>query len=192
MLSKLRYTAVGLCVGLIVTGSVAVGADKYDDRPFSGATTGTTTAVPNPNTGQVDSTSTGNLNATHVGNSTITITASQDYGRHMEEEHVVGNCAFIEDGSGPGVVITSASGDQINGNIDDDRSVTCAPDSQTGDPQIGDQYYSTVYIRVVGGTGRFADATGWLFAEGTSTFTSVDAEGAHFTDEATILGDIDY
>lgn len=192
MLSKLRYTALGLCVGLIVTGSVAVAADKYDDRPFSGATTGTTTAVPNPNTGQVDSVSTGNLIATHIGNSTYTITASQDYGRHMEEEHVMGNCAFVEDAAGPGVVIVSASGDEIHGNIDDDRSVTCAPDSQTGDPMIGDQYYSTLYIRVAGGTGRFTDASGWLFAEGTSTLSSVDAEGAHFTDESTILGDIDY
>ena len=193
MLSRIRFTALGLAVGLLVSGGVAAfAADKYDNQPFSGATTGTTTAAPNPDTGQVDSTSTGNLIATHVGNSTYTITASQDYARHQEEEHVVGNCAFVEDGAGPGFVITSASGDQINGNIDDDRSVTCAPDSQTGDPQIGDQYYTTLYIRVTGGTGRFSDASGWLFAEGTSTLQSVDAEGAHFTDESTILGDIDY
>lgn len=193
MLSRTRFTALGLAVGLIVSGGLAAfAADKYDNRPFSGATTGTTTATPNGMTGQVDSTSTGNLIATHVGNSTITIEASQDYARHEEEEHVVGNCAFVEDGAGPGVTITSASGDQIFGNLDDDRSVTCAPDSQTGDPMPGDQYYSTLYIRVAGGTGRFSDATGWLFAEGTSTLTGADANGAQFTDEATILGDIDY
>jgi hypothetical protein len=190
----MKWLAVGVVVGAIASGAIAQAADKYDNRPFSGATTGTTSATPNADTGQVDSTSTGNLIATHVGNSTYTIEASQDYARHQEEEHVVGNCGFVEDGATNGLTITAANGDQIFGNIDDDRSVVCAPDSQTGGPQVGDAYYSTLYIRVSGGTGRFSDATGWLFLEGTSTLTGADPNtgSATFDDAGTMLGDIDY
>ena len=103
-----------------------------------------------------------------------------------------GNCAFVEDGSRPGLIITAANGDQIFGNIDDDRSVVCAPQSQTGVPMAGDEYYSTLYITVTGGTGRFSDASGWLFSEGTSTLTAFTGVGSTADDAGTILGDIDY
>jgi hypothetical protein len=72
----------------------------------------------------------------------------------------------------------------------------CAPDDQppTG-PRVDDVYYSTLFINVIGGTGRFAEASGWLFSEGESTVTEVrglPAPGADTTDTSTILGDIDY
>ena len=187
---------VGVAIGGMTFGAVAVqAADKWEARPFFGAATG----VSRPdaqNMGTVPTSSEGTLNATHVGRSTYTIEANQDYPRHSEgADHVMGNCAFVEDGrdetSAPGLVITAANGDQIFGHIDDDRSVVCAPDNQTGQPDLGDIYYTTLYVTVAGGTGRFADATGWLFTEGTSTL-GADMEGPSTNDEGTFLGDIDY
>jgi hypothetical protein len=176
------------------SGAIARAADKFDNQPFFGASTGTSTSTASDMSGnQFDSASTGTLNATHVGNSKYTITAHQDYARHVEEEHPDGNCAFVEDGkTGQGLVITAANGDQIFGNIDDDRSVVCAPDNQGIMPVPGDQYLSTLYINVVGGTGRFTSATGWLFVHGTSTLTTLTATGANFNDTGTFLGDIKY
>ena len=193
--SKLRMLVVGMVIGAFAFGAVAANAaKKYEERPFSGVTEGTTDAQFNPASGEVVSMSTGTINATHIGEGTYEIVSDQDYGRHVEEQHTVGNCAFVEDASGPGVVITAANGDEIHGAIDDDRSVVCAPDTQTGPPNVGDVYLSTLYIDVTGGTGRFADATGWLFSEGTSTLTDFNPlTGASATeDESTILGDIDY
>lgn len=194
--------AMGLTAGAIVFGTLsAQAADKYDDRPFSGASTGTSTAnATGP--GSVASVGTGTLNATHIGNAEYTIEANQDYPRHQESntDHPMGQCAFIEDGEDgdgtPGLVITAANGDEIFGYIDDDRSVSCAPDAQppTG-PAVGDVYTSTIFVNVIGGTGRFVDASGWLFSEGEATVTGVrglPAPGADTSDVATILGDIDY
>jgi hypothetical protein len=198
--SKFRMLIVGMVVGAFAFGAIAAtAAPKYDDRPFSGVLEGTSESAPNfapgPDQGEINSTSTGSINATHIGEGTYTIVSDQDYGRHMEEQHVMGNCAFVEDGAmGQGVVIVAANGDEIHGAIDDDRSVICAPDSQTGDPMTGDIYHSTLYVDVVGGTGRFADATGWLFSEGTSTLLTLDPNTGEATseDEALVLGDIDY
>lgn len=185
---------VGMVIGAFVFGTVAAGAaKKYDHRPFSGVMTGTTTSQVGPSGDEVDSTSTGNIQATHIGNGSYTLVTNQDYARHEEEEHPNGNCAFVEDGTGTGLVITAANGDKINGAIDDDRSVTCAPDTQVGVPVPGDKYYTTLYINIRGGTGRFTDASGWLFVEGTSTLTSLNATGAGSSnDSSTILGDISY
>ena len=188
--------AAGLLAGAVTFGAVAAqAADKWDDRPFLGSATGTSTA------GLTGTTGTGTINATHIGDATYTIAANQDYPRHVEQsDHPTGQCAFVEDGvngdNTPGFVITAANGDQIFGYIDDDRSVTCAPDNQppTG-PAVGNVYTSTLYIEVIGGTGRFADATGWLFSEGESTITGLQGPptpGASADDVSSILGDIDY
>ena len=188
--------AAGLLAGAVTFGAVAAqAADKYDDRPFSGATTGTSTA------GFSGVAGSGTLNATHIGNATYTIAANQDYPRHQEQsDHPTGQCGFVEDGvngdNTPGFIITAADGDQIFGHIDDDRSVVCAPDNQPpSGPSVGDVYTSTLYIEVIGGTGRFSDATGWLFSEGESTITALRGlpnPGADSSDVSTILGDIDY
>jgi len=201
-LKGMRWLGIGIIVGAVAFGAVAAqAADKYDDRPFSGATTGTSTAnATGP--GSVSGDGTGTLIATHVGSSTYTLDTNQNYPRHMESntDHPTGQCGFVEDGDdtdgSPGLVITSANGDQLFGFIDDDRSVVCAPDSQapTG-PAVGEVYTTTLYITVMGGTGRFEDATGWLFSEGESTVTAVrglPAPGADASDAGTILGDIDY
>ena len=188
--------AAGLLAGAVTFGAVAANAaDKWDDRPFLGSATGTSTA------GLTGTTGTGTINATHIGDADYTIAAAQDFPRHTEQsDHPTGQCGFVEDGTNgdgtPGFVITAANGDEIFGYIDDDRSVTCAPDNQPpSGPRVGDVYTSTLYIEVIGGTGRFADATGWLFSEGESTITAVRGlpnPGADANDVSSILGDIDY
>jgi hypothetical protein len=196
-----RWLGIGIIVGAVAVGAAgAQAADKFDDRPFSGAATGTSSAtfgMP----GTVTGVGAGTLNATHIGNAEYVLNTNQDYPRHMESniDHATGQCAFIEDGEDgdgtPGLVITAANGDSINGYVDDDRSVTCAPEDQSpAGAQVGDVYQSTVYITVIGGTGRFEDASGWLFSEGESTITNVDVPTltASADDVSTILGDIDY
>jgi hypothetical protein len=188
--------------GALLFGALsAQAAQRFDDRPFFGTTEGTSEAtVTGP--GSVATVGAGTINATHVGDGEYTIEANQDYPRHMESntDHPTGQCAFIEDGEDgdgtPGFVITAADGDQIFAYIDDDRSVTCAPDDQppTG-PSEGDVYESTLYMTVVGGTGRFEDASGWLFSRSESTVTAVrglPTPGSDADDTSTILGDIDY
>lgn len=193
---------IGMTAGALVFGALsAQAAKKWDERPFLGTAEGPSTAnATGP--GSVASEGTGTINATHIGEGEYTTDVNQDYPRHVESntDHPTGQCAFVEDGEDgdgtPGFVITAANGDQIFGYVDDDRSVTCAPDDQppTG-PAVGDIYISTLYINVIGGTGRFADATGWLFSEGESTVTAVrglPAPGADASDVSSVLGDIDY
>lgn len=189
---------LGVAIGGITFGAIAVqAADKYEARPFSGATTGTTESQQGAN--GAEATSTGTLNATHVGNATYELVTTQDYPRHTEEQHPTGQCAFVEDGEdgdgSPGFTITAANGDQLFAYLDDDRSVVCAPDDQPPVPRLGDEYHSTLYMTVIGGTGRFEDANGWLFSEGISeltAFTPLPPFPAETVDEGTILGDIDY
>lgn len=187
---------VGMVIGAFAFGAVAANAaKKYEDRPFSGVLEGTSTSSPNMEM-ELTATSTGTINATHIGNGTYTLISDQDYDRHTEEEHP-SQCAFVEDGMDTdgthGLTIVAANGDEIHGFVDDDRSVLCAPQEQM-QPMVGDIYYSTLFITVKGGTGRFADATGWLFSEGTSTLQTLDpgTGEATSTDEALVLGDIDY
>ena len=182
--------AVGFAAGALVFSVIAVQAAPQENRPFEGILEGTSQAG-TPGLGGVPTQSAGNIKATHIGNGTYTITANQDYGRHIEEQHTVGNCAFIEDNDINGLVITAANGDQIFGDIDDDRSVVCAPNSQGPVPPApGDVYYSTIFTNIKGGTGRFADASGWLFSEGTSVIGNPASSPT--TDEAQVYGDIDY
>lgn len=181
----------GLIAGAVTFGAIAVQAAPQEARPFEGILGGSTQAGA-PGVGGVPTQSTGTIKATHIGNGTYAITANQDYARHTEDssQHTMGNCAFLEDNEA-GLVITAANGDQIFGDVDDDRSVVCAPNSQgPGGPQPGDVYYSTIFTNVTGGTGRFADASGWLFSEGTSVIG--DPTSSPSTDEARIYGDIDY
>jgi hypothetical protein len=181
--------AVGFAAGAMVFSVIAVQAAPQENRPFEAILEGGTQVV-GFSGGAVSTQSAGNIRGTHIGNGTYTITADQDYLRHQEDstQHLVGNCAFVEDDES-GLVITAANGDQIFGDIDDDRSVVCAPQTQTAPPQPGDVYYSTIFTNVTGGSGRFADASGWLFSEGTSV---LGASLATTEDEAQVYGDIDY
>ena len=181
----------GLIAGAVTFGAIAVQAAPQENRPFEGILQGTTQAGM-PGVGGVPTSSTGTIKGSHIGNATYTITANQDYGRHVEDssQHTVGNCAFVEDNEA-GLVITAANGDQIFGDIDDDRSVVCAPNPQgPAGAAPGDVYYSTIFTNVKGGTGRFANASGWLFAEGTSVIGTPASSPT--TDEAQVYGDIDY
>ena len=174
-------TGAVLTLGLVLT----MGAKPWDARPFLGTSEGTS-QVTGITAGIVSAVSTGTINATHIGEGTYTATTTHDYPRHLEQDHPFGNCAFVN-----GMIeITAANGDVINGDLDGDRSVVCAPDEQGPVPPAeGDVYVSTLFIHVTGGTGRFADATGWLFSEGTST---LQEDPSMSVDEADIFGDIDY
>src|SRR5947208_1851688 len=131
----LRWVALGMAIGGLTFGAVtARAANKLDNQPFSGVLTGTSTGTPSSVT-IVGSVSSGSINATHLGNGTYTLTVTEDYERMQDEEHPTGNCGFVEDGKNTpataGLVITAANGDQLFGALDDDRSVICAPDTQT-------------------------------------------------------------
>lgn len=190
----LATSLVSFLAGATIFGIVAAQAAPQENRPFDAVLEGQTTSAPTPDPGVFTTTSAGTIRGTHIGNGDYTITAESDYNRHEgEQDHPVGDCAFVEDGeSGNGFVITAANGDQITGNIDDDRSVSCVSVELAGEGP-DQEYLSTLYIEVTGGTGRFADASGWLFARGTSTLAGVDPNiGAQFNDVGVVLGDIDY
>ncbi|HEV2756995.1 MAG TPA: hypothetical protein VG318_14605 [Actinomycetota bacterium] len=174
-------------------GLIGAQAAPQEFRPFDAVLAGTSTAQP-PVMGESSVTGTGTIRGTHIGNGTYSINAVQDYERHEgEQEHPAGDCAFVEDNDSNGLVITAANGDQIFGNIDDDRSVVCVSEETAG-PGADAAYLSTLYVDVTGGTGRFTDAHGWIFVRGESTFTGSSPIVPPFTfsDEAVALGTIDY
>ena len=175
-------------------GVIGAQAAPQEFRPFDAVLEGTSTAQPPNMMGESSVTGTGTIRGTHIGNATYTVNAVQDYGRHQgEQEHPMGDCAFVEDNDQNGLVITAANGDQINGNIDDDRSIVCVS-QETAGPGADAAYLSTLYVVVTGGTGRFTDAHGWIFVHGESTFTGTNPLMPPFTfsDEAVALGTIDY
>ena len=189
-----------LVVGVVAV--VAVGAyglmgaqaAPQEFRPFDAVMEGTSTAQAPNMMGESTVTGAGTIRGTHIGSGTYSINAVQDYGRFQgEQEHPTGDCAFVEDDEQNGFVITAANGDQITGNIDDDRSIVCVSRETTG-PGADAEYLSTLYVEVTGGTGRFTDAHGWIFVRGVSTFTGTSPVVPPFTfgDEAVALGTIDY
>jgi hypothetical protein len=190
--SILRSTRNGLVTGVVAfavfgAASAALGASPWQNRPFLGDSTGTTTITGAPAPGVFTATSAGTINATHIGNGTYEMETTQDYIRHVElPDPSANNCAFIE-GT---ITIQAANGDQIDGAVDPNRSVSCVA-VETPGPGADAGYLSTLYIEVTGGTGRFEDATGWFFSRGTSS-AQTDPPGASFDDAGVVLGDIDY
>ena len=187
----LATAVASFLAGGLIFGVVAVQAAPQEDRPFDAVLEGTSTAGAPNQDGTIPVTSAGDIRGTHIGNGSYAIEANQDYDRlEGEQDHTMGDCAFLED-DGDGFLITAANGDQITGNIDNDRSVVCVsvPGSN---PPPDDAYLSTIYVQVTGGTGRFEDASGWLFVRGTSTLGDIDQDGVHFDDTGVALGDIDY
>ena len=183
---------IGLAVGAISLTAVGAGAvNTTEDRPFDGILGGTSTSTVSG--GSVSSVSTGTLKANHMGKGTYEIRAGQDYARHANnEEHPDGDCAFVEDGTTtPGVTLTAANGDKVFGDIDDDRSEICVSEEAAG-PGPDSAYLSTLYVDIVGGTGRFADATGWFFTRGESRLTGGNMMSATFDDSGVLMGNIDY
>ena len=177
------------CAAMVWQVVGATASKTHDARPFEGVTNGTSTVAPGAGP-LINSTGRGNLQALHLGRGTYEIQATQDYGRHVEAEpdHLPGNnCAFVN-GT---ITLRAANGDQVNGDIDGDRSVACV-DQETPGPGPDARYLSTLYVEVTGGSGRFADASGYFFSRGTSTFTGIGATGATFDDRAVLFGDIDY
>ena len=185
----------GFVAGALVFTAVGAGAvDTHEGKPFDGVLEGTSTSTVDVPSATITTVSTGTFHANHMGNGTYELVASQDYPRHFNNEEPNrpdGDCAFIEDGAGPGITLTAANGDQVFGNIDDDRSVTCVTEETVG-PGPDQEYVSTLYVQIEGGTGKFADATGYFFTRSTSTFVSGDMMSADFDDDAVFMGDIDY
>jgi hypothetical protein len=191
-----RRTYVGVGLGLaLVAGSIGVAVaqgagNPFENRPFRGTSEGTSAVVGIQN-GVVMTESEGTFIASHLGRGTYEAELVQDYARHPDPQ-----CAFV---SGD-IELTAANGDELRLRTDapgmpgnpqaQGRSVVCAPEDQppTG-PEEGDIYLSTLYLDVVGGTGRFADASGWVFSRGTS---EVQENVTETVDAAAMLGDIDY
>ena len=171
--------AAGLLAGAITFGAVAVHAAPNELRPFEGTFEGTTQVAPRApapgSFGEFTFAGAGTYQATHLGTGTFESAGTLEYARHMQRGHI--ECAFV-DGE---LVLTAADGDQLNGDIDQDRSVLCQREA----PQDAD---TTLYVEVEGGTGRFADATGWYFVKS----TSIQQSPGNFNDTGYTLGSIDY
>ena len=186
---KRGYVAVAvisLTAGMMLSTVGAQAMPPWDNNPLFGESEGAS-QVTGFNMGIVTAEGSGTFHANHFGNGTYTAATTQNYPRHIESgmENPMGQCAFV-DGT---LELMAANGDVLNVNIDADRSVTCAPADQppTG-AEEGDVYTTTLFGEIAGGTGRFAEATGFLFSEGTSI---VQADGTT-VDEADIFGDIAY
>lgn len=82
------------------------------------------------------------------------------------------------------ITLTAANGDQLNGHIDSDRSVNCVGVEET------DPFEVTLYVEVLSGTGRFAEARGWYFVKSSATPDSSNPGTFHET--GYMLGSIDY
>ncbi|HYH27232.1 MAG TPA: hypothetical protein VEA19_00475 [Actinomycetota bacterium] len=182
----------GVVVGVVAFGvfgaATAVfgqGARFHEDRPFFATTSGTSEVLGQQGT-LIVSQGTGTIDGTHIGRGNYALAATQDYPRHQEAEHPANDCAFV----GGTLTITAADGSTINGDLDADRSVSCVSEEFPG-PGVDSAYLVTLYIHVEGGTGRFADATGWLFSQGTSRADTPPAS-LTFTDVGIVVGDIDY
>ncbi len=188
--STIRHGLLGGAVAFVVfgaaTAAIGNGADWHEARPFMATSEGVSRVTGMPSPGEFTSVGTGTITGTHIGTGTYELAATQNYPRHVEAEHPANDCAFVN-GT---LTIQAADGSQINGDLDADRSVSCVSEQFPG-PGVDAAYLATLYIHVVGGTGRFADATGWLFARGTSTADAPPA-GTTFTDTGIVLGDIDY
>lgn len=180
----MAVTVAALVVGASLSAVVANARQPWDSNPFFGSTEGTSMVVPPPASNLVASESEGTFTATHLGNGTYTAETTQDYGRHVEgEPEHQDQCAFV-DGT---LTLVAANGDELHVALDSDRSVTCAPEGQTM-PAPNDVYTTTLFGEITGGTGRFTDATGYIFSEGTQT---LNADRVSSVDEADIYGDID-
>ncbi|MGH2754398.1 MAG: hypothetical protein ACRDLB_08170 [Actinomycetota bacterium] len=178
--------AISMTVGMMLTTVGAQAMPPWDNNPLFGESEGAS-QVTGINMGVVSATSSGTFHANHFGSGTYTAVTTQNYPRHVESgmENPMGQCAFV-DGT---LELTAANGDVLNVDVDADRSVTCAPPDQppTGAAE-GDVYTTTLFGVITGGTGRFAEASGFLFSEG----TSVVGEPGTTVDEADIFGDIAY
>ena len=187
-----RFTATrnGVIAGVVTflllgAATAVLGSNPHENKPLQGTLQGAST-ITGVSGAVVSSTSTGTLSASHFGSGTYELVSTQDYGRHVEAQHPAGDCAFV-DGT---MTLTAANGDEMTGDVDADRSVICVSEEFPG-PGSDAEYQSTLVVDVTGGTGRFADATGWFFSRSTSTADAPPA-GTTFTDVGGLWGDIDY
>ena len=186
---KLTFTAAGLLAAGTLAGYGVFGAQAAPQelRPFEGTFAGLNTTAADTTPGGPEFTFTGNgtYQATHLGSGTYEAAGTLEYNRHQhnptQEGHV--ECGFV-DGD---LILTAANGDQLNGDIDADRSVLCQADSAL-------TATSTLFVEVTGGTGRFEDATGYYFVKSGSTPNTVDpGTGIGTYDETGYFwGTIDY
>lgn len=186
--SAVRHGVIVGVVAFAVFGAATavIGqANFHQDRPFFATSEGAS-AVTGMSGALILSQSTGTITGTHIGTGSYQLDATQDYPRHVEAEHPTNDCAFVNGA----ITIQAADGSQINGDLDADRSVSCVLDEFPG-PGVDTSYLITLYIEVTGGTGRFTDASGWLFSRGTST-ADAPPTGTTFADAGIIVGDIDY
>jgi hypothetical protein len=177
-LGRPTMTALAILV-LSAYGLLGAQAAPNEFRPFEGTFEGTNqTVLPSPGPGEFGFASTGTYQATHMGTGTFEAAGSIEYQRHQQAEHF--ECGFVN-GT---LQLTAANGDTLDGHIDSDRSVNCQ------DPDATAPFEVTLYVEVIGGTGRFADATGWYFVKSTAT-PSTSTPGA-FDEAGYMLGSIDY
>src|SRR5687767_12667394 len=89
---------IGFTFGAIAFSAVgALAVDTHEGKPFDGVLEGESTSTVSGPT--ITTVSTGTFHANHMGNGTYSITAEQDYPRHLnndEPNRPDGDCAFIE------------------------------------------------------------------------------------------------
>ena len=173
-----RPTVLALAI-ILVSGYGLLGAQAAPNefRPFEGTFEGTNRTVAPSGFGEFGFSGSGTYQATHLGSGTFTSTGNIEYQRHQQRDHA--ECGFVNGN----LELTAPDGSTLNGYIDPDRSVNCQ-DTLTG------PFHVTLFVEVVSGTGRFADATGWYFVK--STATPRTGSLGTFDEAGYMLGSIDY
>ena len=188
------FVAAGIVGGYGLLGATAA---PQEFRPFEGTFGGQNTTAPGPGLpipgpgGGADFTFTGagTFQATHLGHGEFTASGTLEYDRHQETPAELPNdveCGFV-DGT---ITLTAANGDTLNGQIEGNRSVIC--NGGNANPLTA---LSTLFVEVAGGTGRFADATGYYFIKSTSVPTTNVDQGTGvgtYDETGYMFGSIDY
>jgi hypothetical protein len=166
-MKKISLFAVVTVGALMLATSVQAGPGGTN-RPFKGTGLGETSVDVSSGGPVFTSATNGTIIATHLGKGTYTIAATQDWSTYP--------CAVVA-GS---FVFVAANGATMSASVD---GTTCelAPFDNTS-------YGSALDLTIIGGTGRFAGATGTLEITGSST----GPEGGPFNDVMSATGKISY
>ena len=145
-MKRLSSVLMLVVLGVLVSGGSLI---AKPDKPFKGNAEGTSTAAEDVSPYVFSTTSKGILIGSHLGRGTYEGASEQDW-------FVVGGQFGVVSG---GIIFTAANGDMLLAEADEECSFVFEVGSG------GTTYMSTITYDIVGGTGRFENATGRFTSE---------------------------